>query len=158
MKILVFLHGTLIMHATGMGKSREDRVRQSANREPAVLDYENYVPVGNAVEKLRQWEAHGNEIFYLSSHESQADINKDKAVLKKYDFPKGPIFWRENGKSYSQVAEEIMPDILIEDDCESIGGEKEMTYPNINQEIKKRIKSVVVKEFEGIDSLSDELI
>jgi hypothetical protein len=42
---------------------------------------------------------------------------------------------------------------LIEDDCESIGGEKEMVYPYIKKELKSKIKSVIIKEFEGIDNL-----
>jgi len=50
-----------------------------------------------------------------------------------------------------------MPDILIEDDCESIGGESEMTYPHIREDLKQKIKSIVVKEFQGIDHLPDSL-
>jgi len=46
---------------------------------------------------------------------------------------------------------------LIEDDCESIGGMEEMTIINIKPDLKKKIKSVVVKEFEGIDHLPDDL-
>jgi len=55
------------------------------------------------------------------------------------------------------VAERVMPDILIEDDCESIGGESEMTYPHIREDLKQKIKSIVVKEFQGIDHLPDSL-
>lgn len=47
--------------------------------------------------------------------------------------------------------------VLIEDDCESIGGGPEMTYPHIRPEIKSQIKSIPVKEFGGIDHLPDEL-
>ena len=50
-----------------------------------------------------------------------------------------------------------MPDILIEDDCESIGGKVEMTYTHIKPEVKRSIKSIPVKEFGGIDHLSDDL-
>ena len=50
-----------------------------------------------------------------------------------------------------------MPDILIEDDCKSIGGEIEMTYPHINPQKKGKIKSIVVKEFSGIDNLPDSI-
>ncbi len=46
---------------------------------------------------------------------------------------------------------------IIEDDCESIGGEKEMTYPGIKSELKTRIKSIVVKEFGGIDHLPGDV-
>ena len=50
-----------------------------------------------------------------------------------------------------------MPNILIEDDCESIGGDKEMTITHIKLGIKQRIKSVVIKEFGGIDNLPDNI-
>lgn len=122
-----------------------------------VSDYANYVPVGNAVEKLKKWQDQGAEILYLSSHENKDDLEKDKLVLEKYGFPKGEIYWRQNGESYADIAQKLMPDILIEDDCESIGGEKEMTYTNIKPELKTKIKQIVVKEFQGIDHLPDDL-
>ena len=157
MKLLIFLHGTLIMHKNGIGKTREERVEQSKSREESVLDFASYVPVGNAVEKLRNWENHGVEICYLSSHENADDVEKDRQVLKKYEFPEGQIFYRQGGATYSQVAEQVMPDVLIEDDCESIGGETEMTYPHIKSELKAKIKSIMVREFEGIDNLPDNI-
>lgn len=141
MKIIVFLHGTLIMHKSGAG----------------VLDYVNYVPIGDVVAKLKKWEYQGAEIMYLSSHENQQDLEKDKLVLKRYYFPKGKIYWRQNGESYADIVEKTMPDVLIEDDCESIGGEKEMTYTNIKPELKAKIRQIVVKEFQGINRLPDDL-
>jgi hypothetical protein len=51
-----------------------------------------------------------------------------------------------------------MPDIIIEDDCESIGGETEMIYPQIEAELRGKTRSIVVKEFGGIDHLPDELL
>lgn len=125
--------------------------------ENSVLDYANYIPVGNAVEKLKKWRSRGAEILYLSFHENQEDIEKDRLVLEKYGFPKSEILWRQNGESYADIAEKIMPDVLIEDDCESIGGEKEMTYTNIKPELKSKIKQIIVKEFEGIDHLQDNI-
>jgi len=156
MKILIFLHGTTIMHKTALGKKREERVQQVIDEDPSVRNYENYVPVGNTVNKLKTWEKQGADIYYLSSHESIKDLDKDKIVLDRYGFPKGNVLWRSKGESYSEVAENVMPDVLIEDDCESIGGEPEMTYPNIKPDLKNNIKHVVVKEFQGIDHLPDE--
>ena len=98
MKILIFLHGTAIMHRSGIDKTRGERVRQSKEREASVLDYAEYVPVGSAVEKLNKWQLLGAEILYLSSHESQKDIDKDQMVLDKYSFPQGLIYWRQNEK------------------------------------------------------------
>jgi hypothetical protein len=50
MKILIFLHGTLIMHKSAEGKTREERVKQVMDGDPSVHDYASYIPVGNAVE------------------------------------------------------------------------------------------------------------
>ena len=155
MKILIVLHGTLIMHKSAEGKTREERVKQVRNSDPSVHDYASYIPVGNAVEKLQHWQSRGAEILYLSSHKTAEDVEKDKAVLEKYNFPKGQVFYRQNGETYKDIAEKIIPNILIEDDCESIGGEQEMTITFVKPEIKQRIKSIVVKEFSGIDHLPD---
>jgi hypothetical protein len=46
------------------------------------------------------------------------------------------------GLDNKNVAEKLMPDIFIEDDCESIGGTQEMTSTH--------------KEFEGIDRLPND--
>ena len=139
---MVFLHGTAIK------PSRTDLEGH---------DFANYVPVGNAVAKIKNWASQGAKICYLISHENSAGVGIDKQVLVKYDFPKGEIYWRQNGEAYKDVAERVMPDILIEDDCESIGGESEMTYPHIREDLKQKIKSIVVKEFQGIDHLPDSL-
>src|SRR3989344_8879071 len=157
MKILVFLHGTLIMHKSAEGKPREERVRQVESKDPSVLDYASYIPVGNVVEKLKSWQNQCAEILYLSSHETAEDVEKDKLVLEKYDFPKGQIFYRQNGESYKDIAEKIIPTVLIEDDCESIGGEKEMTITFVKPEIKQKIKSIIIKEFGGIENLPNNL-
>ena len=116
-----------------------------------------YIPVDNTVEKLKSWQAQGAEILYLSSHETTEDVEKDKSVLEKYSFPKGQVFYRQNGESYKDIAEKIVPDVLIEDDCESIGGEKEMTITFVKPEIKQKIKSIVIKEFGGIENLPNNL-
>ena len=141
------------MHKSAENKTREERVRQVMNGEPSVHNYASYIPVGNAVEKLKFWQSQGAEILYLSSHETAEDVEKDKLVLEKYGFPKGQVFYRQNGESYKDIAEKNIPDVLIEDDCESIGGKKEMTITFVKPEIKLKIKSIVVKEFSGIDNL-----
>ena len=109
MKILIFLHGTTIMHKNAFGKTREEYVK------------------------------------------------KDKFVLKKYGFPDGQVFYCKEGKDWQNVIEKAKPDIIIEDDCESIGGESEMTYPNLKPKLKAKIKSIVVKEFSGIDHFPDDI-
>lgn len=165
MKILVFTEGTVLMHVLAKGVSREERVKQSKvaaiqriipfkATTGSVYDLENYIPVGNAVEKLKSWKQQGAEIFYLTSRKIKSEIETIKKILSKNNFPDWQnLNFRKQGENYKDVAERLLPDILIEDDCESIGGVKEMVYPHIKKELKIKIKSVVIKEFEGIDNL-----
>ena len=93
----------------------------------------------------------------MSSHKSIADVEKDKFVLKKYGFPDNQVLFRQKGEQYKDIAERIMPDVLVEDDCKSIGGKDEMTITHVKPEIKNKIKSITVKEFSGIDNLPDKI-
>ncbi len=89
--------------------------------------------------------ARGDEIV------GEEGLKVDQDILDKYGFPKGKIYHRQKDESYAQIAEKIASDILIEDDCEGIGGTKEMTITFVKPEIKRQIKSIAIKEFGGID-------
>ena len=99
----------------------------------------------------------GTEILYLTSRTKQDEIKAIKNILKKFKFPRGTLLFRQKGKEYKNVAERIMPNFLVEDDCESIGGINEMVITNVKPEIKKKIKSIPIKEFGGIDYLPDKV-
>ena len=178
MKILVFTEGTILTPKISEGLSRNQIVEQSKiegiQREETSLqfeskndvpvesnsvhDYSNYIPVGNAVQKLTKWQKQGAIIYYLSSRRIKPEIEAIQSVLTKYSFPDvGNLYFRQQKEEYKDVAERIEPEILIEDDCESIGGEIEMTYPHIKPELKNKIKSVVIKEFSGIDNLPNNI-
>lgn len=109
------------------------------------------------LKKLKIWKNQGAEILYLTSRRKPDEIKQIKNVIKKHNFPDGQLLFRRKGEEYKDVAERVMPDILIEDDCESIGGEIEMTYPHIKPKLKAKIKSIIVKEFGGIDNLPDKI-
>lgn len=157
MRLLIFLHGTVIMHPGASGRTREERVAQARIRaDPALRDFAQYLPVDNAVAKLQCWQEQGAQIDYLSSHRSSGDVAKDASVLQRYGFPPGRVLAREAGESYGDVAGHEMPDLLIEDDCESIGAD-EITYSQMRPELRARIKSIIVPEFGGIDHLPDSL-
>ena len=94
--------------------------------------------------------------MYLSSHKRREDVEKDRFVLNKYQFPKGRIFYRHQDK-WDPIIIKAKPDVIIEDDCESIGGDSYITYQNISSELKSKIKSIIVKEFGGIDHLPDDI-
>jgi hypothetical protein len=156
-RILVFLQGTILMHSGAAGRSREERVAQSrAGLEPSLRDHATYVPIGSAVAKLKSWQRQGARICYLTSSRNAKEIEQDTAVLKHHGFPKGPVLARHQGEQYGDVAGRVLPDVLVEDDCESIGLD-EITYPQIRADLRARIRSVVVPEFDGIDHLPGSL-
>ena len=53
MRVMIFLHGTVIMHAAAAGQPRAERVRQSARRDPSVTDFAACVPTEAAAELAR---------------------------------------------------------------------------------------------------------
>ena len=65
--------------------------------------------------------------------------------------------FRQGKQTYKDIAEAVLPDVLVEDDCESIGGAEQMTTTNVDAAIKRRIKSIVVPEYGGIDHLPDKI-
>jgi len=154
-RILVFLHGTTIMHRGGLSIGREERVAQVRAGERSVGDFASYVPIGNAPDTLRRWEAAGAELAYLSSHRAPADLAADESVVRRYGFPRGAVHHRRDAETYADVVARVEPDVLIEDDCESIGGAAEMVSPHLSPDLRSRITSVVVLEFGGIDGLPD---
>ena len=158
MKVAVFLHGTTIMHRSAVGRTREERVQQVQQGEASVRDFASYVPIGNAANKLHAWRMQGANLIYLSSHKRPEHVELDQIVLTTYDFPAGQVVFRSPGESYQDMAERVLPDVLIEDDCESIGGEQEMIFPHLRPAIQERIISIIVNEFEGINYLPDDLV
>jgi len=159
MKIMVFTEGTLFIGADDVSLSREERIRAVqqvlAAQEP--IDFRSSVPAGKAVQKLHAWHRQGAEIVYLTSRTTPKEVDDIRYLLDRFGFPDGGLFFRREGEAYRDVAERVLPDILVEDDCESIGGEIAMTYPHIRPEFRARIKSVVVPEAGGIDYLPDDL-
>ena len=153
MKIVIFTEGTILMHKSAVDQTHEETVQQVINGTSSVKDYASYVPIGEAAQKIQTWADDNNEIIYLTSRRSQKEVNEIRKVLAENNFPAGALEYRRENEEYKDVIERIKPDLLIEDDCESIGGEKEMTYPHLSEQFKKSIESIVVKEFGGIDNI-----
>ncbi len=153
MKLLIFTEGTILMHESAIGKLRKEIVRQVIEKDPSVKDYYNYVPIKNAVQKLKEWQEKGAKIYYLTSRKSKEEVKAIESVLKKFNFPKGKLLFRKELETYTKIAEKLNPKVIIEDDCESIGGKTEMIYPNLKNEAKERIRLIAVKEFGGIDEI-----
>ena len=158
MRLLVFLHGTTLMHASAAGRSREERIAQvREGTDTSLRNYGEYVPVGRAVEKLWGWEELGAHIEYLTSHRNPDDVAQDVAVLRRHGFPPGRVLARGPRQSYGDVVAREMPDLLIEDDCASIGTD-EIAYSQVEPDLRSQVRSVIVPEFGGIDHLPDSLL
>lgn len=141
------------MHHGAKNVSREERVKQVVNKEASVSDFVNYIPISQAVVKLNFWVDAGAEIYYLTSRTGRQveDILK---VLIKNKFPTPmKLYFRTGHEKYSDVVNKIQPDVLIEDDCESIGGISQVISPTLSDNIQK----IVLKEFEGIDKLPNDI-
>jgi len=119
------------------------------------FNHASYIPIKNAVTKITSWYQQGAEVIYLTSCKKEKHIDKIKELLLMHQFPGQRLYYREKGQKYKDIIEAVMPDILIEDNCQSIGGRWQMCITYVKPEIKAGIKSIVVKEFKGIDDLPE---
>ena len=154
MRIAIFLEGTLLIHPTWVDLSREQRVE--ASRRGGVDSSQEDVPVGLAARRLHDWTAQAAEIQYLTARRSGDPETRLAGVLARIGFPRGTVHARKGNQSYGDVTARVHPDLLIEDDCESIGL-AEMTYPQIPSDARAAIGWIVIPEFGGIDHLPAEL-
>jgi hypothetical protein len=157
MKILIFTEGTIIMHQSAAGLTRDEIIKQVQNHQEGIHDYASFIPIGNSVRKLNNWAKEGAEIIYLTSRKKPGEVRNIQRVLSTHGFPEGRLMFRQGKQAYQDIAEAVLPNVLVEDDCESIGGAAQMTITNVDAAIKRRIKSVVVREFGGIDRLPDKI-
>ena len=141
------------MHRSAVGRPRAERIRQVREREASVSDFASYVPTEGTVARLAGWAASGAEIAYLSSHRRTVDVAADEVVLRAHGFPPGPVLHRRPGESYADVAARAGADVVVEDDCESIGGAREMVVPDPAR--APGLRAVMVPEFGGLAHLPD---
>lgn len=111
-----------------------------------------YKPIGNAVKTVNSLYEKGHEI-YLCSYVCKARYDFIKKIADFYGMNYTEILCRNRGETYSEIVEQLKPDILIEDDCKSIGGLKECCITHVKKEIKRNIQSIIVPEYAGIDGI-----
>ena len=122
----------------------------------SLYNHNAYIPIGNAVNIISSWQQQGANIVYCTSRKKkQAD--KIAVLLNKLGFKGTFLVSRVKTESYQDIVEKVQPDILIEDDCKSIGGAWQMCITKVNPEIKEKIVSIVVPEFKGIDTLDMDI-
>ena len=139
--ILIFIEGTILKH----------------NNIFNIYNFKKYIPINNCVEKIKLWNEQGYDIQYLTSRKNKNEVNIIKNILEKNNFCGNCLHYRQKDEEYFNIAEKIMPKILIEDNCKSIGGVKQTTIYKICSEKKLMIKSILVDEFNGIDHLPNEI-
>lgn len=123
-----------------------------------IFDIKKYVPIKNCINKLNNWERQGVKIIYLTSKKSNFSAQTVKDLLMRFEFPGAYLYYRTGSEKYKDIVESLKPDILIEDNCISIGGAWQMSITYVDEKIRGQIKSIVVKEFKGIDDLPGNLI
>ncbi len=141
-KIVIFTEGTII---------KPRNIFQHFNHAA-------YVPIGSSSEKTLYWYKQGADVIYLTSRKRKKQVAAIADILERNNFAPGILISREKRETYKDIVEVIKPDILIEDDCRSIGGKWQMCITFVKPEIKRKVKSIVVKEFQGIDHLPKMVI
>jgi len=114
------------------------------------------VPVGNAAEKLQRWQQQRAQLDYLSSHRNHDDVAGMPMSSASLGSRLAVCSPSQPGQSYGELAGSELPDVLIEDNCASIGT-GHIASLQIRPDLRRRIKSIIVPEFGGIDHLPDSL-
>ena len=138
--IMVFAEGTILMPKSWLG----------------LYNHSSYVPIGNAVNIVNAWQQQEANIIYCTSRRKKQAV-KTASILRAYGFCGFCLVAREAKECYVDIVEALRPDILIEDDCKSIGGTWQTCIHKVKAEIKQQIKSIVVSEFKGINHLSVDI-
>lgn len=138
-KIMIFTEGTIL---------KPKYVNNTLSR----INVMGYVPIKKSIEKLKTWQEEGYEIIYITSLKGRKAM-KMAQKLDELGFIGSMVGYRQKNQDYTTLIKEELPDILIEDNCRSVGGEKNMCYTQLTDELKNSIKHIVVEEFEGIDDV-----
>jgi ribonucleotide monophosphatase NagD (HAD superfamily) len=137
-KIMIFVEGTIL--------------KPKYNNILSRISMTTYIPINNAIETLKKWQEEGYEVIYLTSLKGRRAM-KMAQHLDELGFTGSMVGYRQKNQDYATLIKEELPDILIEDNCLSVGGEQNMCYNLLNDELKKEIKHIVVEEFKGIDDI-----
>lgn len=123
----------------------------------SLYHHNSYIPINNCVKIIRNWASQGAEIVYCTSRKRKQALDI-AAILMKYEFSGTRLYYREGKEKYKDIVEAVKPNILIEDDCKSIGGSWQMCITHVNPQLKDQIVSIIIKEFAGIDHLPIQYI
>lgn len=97
----------------------------------SLYNHNSYIPIGNAVEIIKSWNEQGAKIIFCTSRKRK-QASDMASLLVKYGFYGDFLVAREPKERYADIVEAIKPDVLIEDDCKSIGGAWQMCITKIS--------------------------
>lgn len=137
-KIMIFVEGTIL--------------KPKHNNFFSRINMNGYVPISNAIEVIKNWQEQGYEIIYLTSQTGRRAM-KMAQHLDELGFVGSMVGYRQKYQDYTTLIKEELPDILVEDDCKSVGGQTSMCSYNLPDNVKNEIKIIKVKEFGGIDNV-----
>lgn len=92
-----------------------------------------YKPIKNAVKTVNALYDKGHEI-YLCSYVRKNRCDFIKSIIDFFGMRYTEIVCRDKGEKYRKIVERLRPDILIDDDCKSIGGLKECCITDVEEE------------------------
>lgn len=122
----------------------------------SLYNHKSYIPIGNAAKIIAGWREQGANIIYCTSRKKKHAYDIAN-LLKNYGFIGSFLAVRDEKEKYKDIVETLKPNILIEDDCKSIGGTWQMCISKVEPKIKESIVSIVVPEFQGIDNLPKKI-
>jgi hypothetical protein len=103
-RILVFLHGTAIMHPTAVGRLRGRARPPVPAARLGSAGLRRLCPHRGGCGEVRSWQHHGAIICYVSSQASAPGADLDRAMLGRHGFPTGTVYFRQPGEDYASVA------------------------------------------------------
>ncbi|MBR9707585.1 MAG: hypothetical protein GOV15_04065 [Candidatus Diapherotrites archaeon] len=110
------------------------RILVFADRLLIKFDQGKYLPVVGASAKLNA--LRGCSFSYLTARTDRDEVSGVKRCLK-YNFPKGPVSFRNHNENYAQVVRRVSPDVFITDDEDMLNqlkgsGVKVLVKQNVN--------------------------
>jgi len=134
--LMVFLEGTLF---------RTRLIRH-------LFSPAGYIPIGHCAGMIDAWRGQGANLVYCT-YVGRRRIELVRRVLRQHGLSGSRLYYRAAGERYEDLVAAARPAVLIEDDCRSIGGAWQMCITKVAPELKRSIRSIVVKEHQGIDHL-----
>ena len=105
-KIMIFVEGTIL--------------KPKYNNILSRISMTTYIPINNAIETLKKWQEEGYEEIYLTSLKGRRAM-KMAQHLDELGFTGSMVGYRQKNQDYATLIKEELPDILIEDNCLSVG-------------------------------------